>query len=120
MLQLHNLKHLCFKRWVKALCLLIQNFYIIYLEKNTLRKCCRKFLKTDDPRNIIDMIDLNTNLLYEHSSFGNVKMEEFDKLKKLNESSIKIENKLGDGSFGEVFKGIMEFNDTNIDVAIKV
>ena len=59
-------------------------------------------------------------MLYEHYNFVNIKKEEFEKLKKINESSIKIDKKLGDGAFGEVYKGIMEFNNSNIEVAIKV
>ena len=44
----------------------------------------------------------------------------FSSLIEISEYDIKLENKIGGGNFGEVFKGLYTYKNTCLEVAIKV
>ncbi len=100
-------------------------FYYMFLWLGLARKRLMKLLgfprqsRLDD----IQFIDKTTkmNMLYLWHSHSKLLVEKMDRLVKFDESQVVIVRNIGKGTFGEVFEGVLRFNETfELPVAVKV
>ncbi len=100
-------------------------FYYMSLCLGLARKRLMKLLgfpgqsRLDD----IQFIDKTTkmNMLYLWHSHSKLLVEKMDRLVKFDESQVVIVRNIGKGTFGEVFEGVLRFNETfELPVAVKV